>query len=407
MTDPSPIRPEALLAEADWLHRLARAMLRDDDLAHDVAQDTLVAALGQPRVPVTNLRAWLQAIAQRLAARRRRTEARRMQHERQVVVPEGDEREAATAERLRLHRRLCEAVLELPEPYRTAVSLRFFDDLPPRAIARRTGASAAVVRQRVHRGLTMLRERFDGEAGDRGAWTRAFATAGFGAGALPLPVLLPLFVMKKLVVAAALLVVVGAWWWGAGAGWWQTAAPPIDAASAVAADPTASAPRGAAAAAPASVRTAVADVFTVRAVDAQDRLVEGASVHRWRADGEVEVVRTNERGLAEFAPRPEAGGVLVQGRGLQTVVQALPSLRGEVVVRLGGGRVVVLLGVGGSCDRPDRVGPDRPGDVRHAVRLGRRLGAGTDPHRGGGRYAGGPAGCFCGCGVRIFRADGG
>lgn len=340
MTDPSPIRPEALLAEADWLHRLARAMLRDDDLAHDVAQDTLVAALGQPRVPVTNLRAWLQAIAQRLAARRRRTEARRMQHERQVVVSEGDEREAATAERLRLHRRLCEAVLELPEPYRTAVSLRFFDDLPPRAIARRTGASAAVVRQRVHRGLTMLRERFDGEAGDRGAWTRAFATAGFGAGALPLPVLLPLFVMKKLVVAAALLVVVGAWWWGAGAGWWQTAAPPIDAASAVAADPTASAPRGAAAAAPASVRTAVADVFTVRAVDAQDRLVEGASVHRWRADGEVEVVRTNERGLAEFAPRPEAGGVLVQGRGLQTVVQALPSLRGEVVVRLGGGRVV-------------------------------------------------------------------
>jgi len=75
--EPSPIHADALLAQAAWLHRLARAMLRNDDLAHDLAQETLVVALGKSGADVGNLRAWLQVIAKRLAMRRARAEARR------------------------------------------------------------------------------------------------------------------------------------------------------------------------------------------------------------------------------------------------------------------------------------------------------------------------------------------
>ena len=219
------------------------------------------------------------------------------------------------------------------------MSLRFFDDLPPRAIARRCGVPSAVVRQRVHRGLFMLRARFDAEAGGRADWVRAFGAAGFGAITTSLPVVLPLIAMKKLLVAAVVLLVAGAMWWAG-----PSTSPAVPTAPEggplVASTASSGAGRDAAAPDPASLRTTVNDVFAVRAVDAQDRPVIAASVHRWRAGGEVEVVRTNEHGIATFAPRPEAGGVLVRGRGLQTVVQALPDLRGEVVVRLGVGRVV-------------------------------------------------------------------
>lgn len=343
VSDPSPIPPEALLAEADWLHRLARAMLRDADRAHDVAQETLVVALSQPAAAVHDRRAWLQTIAQRLAARLRRTERRRARREQEQGGGRAGhgEHEAATAERLRLHRQLCDAVLQLPEPYRTAVSLRFFDDLPPRAIARQTGTSAAIARQRVHRGLGLLRERFDAASGDRDAWTRAFVLAGFGAASTRVAVLLPLFVMKKILgAAAALLMLLGAWWWSAGAPWWQEGPAPGGGATPVAADVVAPAKAGDAMAVPASARIAATAAFVVRAVDGQERPIAGAAVHRWRNAGAVEVGRTDGRGVATFAPWPDAGGVVVQGRGLQTLVQVVPELRGEVTVRLGEGRAV-------------------------------------------------------------------
>ena len=332
---PNPIRTEQLLAEADWLHRLARAMLHDRERAHDLAQDTLVTALTQRPARVVDLRAWLQAIARRLASRAMRTEQRRNAREQAVARTDIDDREAQTTERLYLHRQLCDAVLELPEPYRTAVTLRFFDDLAPRAIAARLRTSPAIVRQRIHRGLGMLRAHFDRRAGGRQAWAQALLAASPATFATRAAVLLPLFLMKKYLVAAMLFLLLSGWWLAGGRMDTTANAAPDPSAVATVSTPTESdTPRAEV------VRAAATVPFVVRVIDPREHTIAGATVHRWQQGGEVEDTTTLADGCAAFAAKPTAGGVLVRARGFQAVYQQVGELRGEVVVQLGGGRVV-------------------------------------------------------------------
>src|SRR5262249_24826453 len=163
VTVDSPQRPtaEVLLGEAGFVHALACTLLRDAGLAHDVAQDALVAALQQP-APPRQWRAWLAAVTRRLAGAARRERAVRARHEAAAARRADDDRNDGgrrTAERLQLHRKLCELVLALPEPYRTAVTLRFLDGLPPRAIARRLRRRAATLRPHPRRRPPPLRPR--------------------------------------------------------------------------------------------------------------------------------------------------------------------------------------------------------------------------------------------------------
>ncbi|MEM1453210.1 MAG: sigma factor-like helix-turn-helix DNA-binding protein, partial [Planctomycetota bacterium] len=82
--------------------------------------------------------------------------------------------------------------LDLDEPYRTVVLLRFFEELPPRAIAKRTGRPVETVRKQTQRGLERLREALQARYGDRGAWAVALlplagpgvVRAGAGAAAI-------------------------------------------------------------------------------------------------------------------------------------------------------------------------------------------------------------------------------
>jgi RNA polymerase sigma-70 factor (ECF subfamily) len=52
-----------------------------------------------------------------------------------------------------------EAVAALPEPYREVITLRFFGDLTPAAIAAAMGRPEGTVRAQLHRGLARLRGR--------------------------------------------------------------------------------------------------------------------------------------------------------------------------------------------------------------------------------------------------------
>jgi hypothetical protein len=117
-------------------------------------------------------------------------------------------------ERLELQSLLLEAVRGLEEPYRTAVVRRYFDGLPPRAIAAREGLPVKTVNTHLERGLQKLRGRLDARfGGDRRAWLEA---------------LMPLAVSPRLgwpwltgnatlaagaKVALGLSVVAGAVWW--------------------------------------------------------------------------------------------------------------------------------------------------------------------------------------------------
>jgi hypothetical protein len=64
-------------------------------------------------------------------------------------------------------------VLALEEPYRETVLLRYFENLPPRAIARRLAVPVETVRTRLKRALETLRARLDRDYGARGAWSLA------------------------------------------------------------------------------------------------------------------------------------------------------------------------------------------------------------------------------------------
>jgi RNA polymerase sigma-70 factor (ECF subfamily) len=166
---------ERLLAHRAWVRAVARALSRGDESgADDLEQDAWVAALGRPPRHDASLRGWLGAVVRRTSAMRHRADARRGRRESAAARPEGGGRAAddvvAEAES---HARLAHAVVALPEPERTAILLRFFEGLPPREVAARTGVPVETTRSRIKRALALLRESLGGDDDDR--WALAVA----------------------------------------------------------------------------------------------------------------------------------------------------------------------------------------------------------------------------------------
>ncbi|HEX6812741.1 MAG TPA: sigma-70 family RNA polymerase sigma factor [Planctomycetota bacterium] len=213
MTNEPSTSVPSLVQETAWIHRLARRLVRDEHLAADVAQDALVVGLhgSAPDDPAVTPRGWLAGIARTLAVQALRRRREREIRELLAARVGTEDVEQRSAERLRVHEVLARAVRELPEPYRTAVTLRFFEGHSPAAIARTRGHTPEAVRQHVHRGLGMLRKTLDGEFGDRRAWVLAFVSLGLDRPRGPALPVAPTS-LAALVVLAALAVVVAVAW---------------------------------------------------------------------------------------------------------------------------------------------------------------------------------------------------
>jgi len=161
-----------LLAESRWLSALARRLVADGQAADDLAQDTLAAALRHPPRGDRPLRGWLASVLRGRLVDKRREEHSRSARERAGARAEGlppTDEVIAKAEQQRL---LVDAVLALAEPERTSVLLRFFENLPPRAIGKRMHCSVATVNSRLQRALARLRESLDRTHG-RSHWLAA------------------------------------------------------------------------------------------------------------------------------------------------------------------------------------------------------------------------------------------
>ena len=132
------IDPRSLLEHRDFVRGIVRGLLADEDAVEDVVQETCLRALERPPRHAA-LNAWLARVGRNLALSALRGQRRRGQREHEVARPEGQPSAAEAAARLERHRLVVEAVLALEEPFRSAILLRFYEDLPPREIARQLG----------------------------------------------------------------------------------------------------------------------------------------------------------------------------------------------------------------------------------------------------------------------------
>src|SRR5215470_7065283 len=146
---------EQLLAQREWLRRLARQLAGEGE-ADDLAQEAWLAALEDPPEERSGLRPWLAGVVRHLAGGLRRALGRRATRERITARPE------ALPSTIEL---VARALIELAEPYRTTLLLRFFEGLSSAEIARRQDVPEGTVRWRVKHGLAELRARLTRELG--------------------------------------------------------------------------------------------------------------------------------------------------------------------------------------------------------------------------------------------------
>lgn len=169
---------EALLAEREWIERIARRIARDAATADDVAQEAWRRGLASPPVRLTSPRGWIRALVTSAARDLHRGESRRAARERAASRDERMPPADVLVARAEAHRLVLDEVLALDPPSREVVLLRFFEGLPPAEIARRRGEPAATVRSRLHRALAVLRARLAARYGGSDRWAVLVALPG-------------------------------------------------------------------------------------------------------------------------------------------------------------------------------------------------------------------------------------
>lgn len=132
--------------------------------AEDVAQETWLIATHKPPVDRDGIRRWLRVVGTRLfwqSANRERARSRvELVASRERPSSTEDESSAEAEVLARLRR----CVRELPEPYHTALRMRFFEDREVEEIARLLAVSKWTVHTRIQRGVAKLRTRMGASA---------------------------------------------------------------------------------------------------------------------------------------------------------------------------------------------------------------------------------------------------
>jgi RNA polymerase sigma factor (sigma-70 family) len=199
---PADVQLAELLADVAWLRLLARQLAGGAD-GDDLAQDTVMVALGKSRPEGAGLRPWLVVTARNLWRRRRRDESRRRARHAALEEPEPAVSAEATLERLDTLAAVAELVRRLPDPYRATVLARYLDSKSAVEIAAETGVPAGTVRWRLKEALERLRAAMDERhGGDRRRWALLVLPAPRGRPMPGKPVALPAAVMVGLATVA-------------------------------------------------------------------------------------------------------------------------------------------------------------------------------------------------------------
>src|SRR5690242_12747238 len=160
MASDSPrLTPEMLVAHAGWLRRVAVCLLHDEADADDIIQEAWEAALRSPPDPTRPMRPWLAQVVRNAVRSTRRASARRSTREAAALAETSAESAEVVLARLQLQERIARLMVELEEPYRTTLVLRFYDGHDSTEIARLCDVPAGTVRWRISEGVRRLRAR--------------------------------------------------------------------------------------------------------------------------------------------------------------------------------------------------------------------------------------------------------
>ena len=164
-----PVAPDELIQHMDGIRRLARRLALGAADAEDVAQETARIAIESGATRARRRGPWLRGVARNVARGQVRT---RRKHERLLERPAATSvpSTADTLAAVETKRAVLMAVQRLREPYRGAVSARYLDGIPPRRLAAQLGVKVPTLKQRLRRGLQMLRDDLDATYGDRQSW---------------------------------------------------------------------------------------------------------------------------------------------------------------------------------------------------------------------------------------------
>jgi RNA polymerase sigma-70 factor (ECF subfamily) len=195
---------EQLVADSNWLRRLAVAIVRDEATADDLVQDTYAIAATQTPTDGQPLRPWLARVLWNRVRTARRSARRRRKREQafgELAAPPA--RPDEIVDRIELQRTLAGLVLDLAAPQRDVVLLHYFEGLTSKDIGLRLGISPGTVRWRLKQAVDELRKRLEQRSPNR-AWLPPFAAFARTTGTAKVA-LLP----KLLVAACVVLAILG------------------------------------------------------------------------------------------------------------------------------------------------------------------------------------------------------
>ena len=144
-----------------FVRNLAWRLLHDEDAAEEVVQETMLAVVKAKPARDRSLKPWLATVARNVIRRRFRGQGRRRKREEAAAKPEALPATVDMLARAEMLREVVDAVLSLEEPNKSTVLLRYYEDLPPREIAKRQGVGVETVRGRLKRAAKQLRRRLD------------------------------------------------------------------------------------------------------------------------------------------------------------------------------------------------------------------------------------------------------
>lgn len=164
----TPTTPDPVLQHLDWVRALSLSLVRDAAAADDVVQEVWLVAMSkmpQGLADPGSVRQWLAGVARNVARNLRRGEARRHMREEARTIPESAPSSHDLVARSEQLNRLAQMVLELDEPFRRTMLLRWFEGRSTAEIASLERVRVATVHTRLFRGKAQLRERLDAENG--------------------------------------------------------------------------------------------------------------------------------------------------------------------------------------------------------------------------------------------------